>query len=88
MSKYKKRRLKLKRHDHPSARRMGRMVVGGKMLPKPRKALKVDSIATYHGRPWRVGMIGWTGGERYYWLVRAGGEVAMVPAFLVEPTAP
>ena len=41
VSKYKKRRLKLKRHDHPSVRRMRRAVVGGKMVPKQQRRRRV-----------------------------------------------
>lgn len=29
-------------------------------------------------------MIGWTGGERYYWMVDEDKIVSMIPAFMVE----
>lgn len=32
----------------------------------------------------RIDVVGWTGGERYYWLTGPNG-VAMVPAFIIEP---
>ena len=32
----------------------------------------------------RVTASGWTGGERYYWLVDKHGCVAMMPAVIVE----
>ena len=54
------------------------------MKRKKPKPLKVGTLIEYHGRPWRIGMVGLTGGERYYWLVRTLGEVAMVPAFMLE----
>lgn len=38
------------------------------------------------GAAWTIGMVGLTGGERYYWLHR-GNEVAMVPAFILETKA-
>ncbi len=44
-------------------------------------------FANYCGQRWKVGAVGFTGGERYYWLTRGGG-VAMVPATMVEPAAP
>ena len=53
-------------------------------MMKTVKPLKVGTLITYHGRPWRIGMVGLIAGERYYWLVRSGGEVAMIPAFLLE----
>lgn len=46
--------------------------------------LKVGSEITYGGQRWRVGAVLFIGGERYYHLVR-DGEVAMLPAFVVEP---
>jgi len=49
-----------------------------------KRPLKVGKVVVYHGRPWRIGMVAMTGGERYYWLVRAGGEVAMITWFLLE----
>jgi hypothetical protein len=45
--------------------------------------LMPDSRVRYGDRWWRVGAVGVTGGERYYWLVRRG-EVAMLPWFVVE----
>jgi hypothetical protein len=50
-----------------------------------KRPFNIGKLITYHGRPWRVGMVGMISGERYYWLVRSGGEVAMVPAFMLEP---
>ncbi len=54
------------------------------------------SIITHHGiehklplpigtkTKWgKIEAIGWTGGERYYWMIGANG-VAMMPAFIVE----
>lgn len=32
----------------------------------------------------RIGMVGVTGGERYYWMVDDDGTVSMVPWFMVE----
>lgn len=32
----------------------------------------------------KVEMVGWTGGERYYWMLDAGGGVAMIPGFVVH----
>ena len=32
-----------------------------------------------------VQMVGFTGGERYYWLVNSDGAVSMMPATLIEP---
>jgi hypothetical protein len=43
--------------------------------------------ATYGGKRWRVGAVGMTGGERYYWLLDRTGSVAMVPGFMVGPWA-
>jgi len=31
-----------------------------------------------------VAALGWTGGERYYWLIDQHGTVAMYPWFVVE----
>lgn len=54
--------------------------------------LPLDRRIRYLGRYWKIGAIG-TGHsalygtlhyERYYWLTRGKGEVAMVPAFVVE----
>lgn len=32
----------------------------------------------------KVGAVGITGGERYYWLVNADGGVTMMPWFVIE----
>lgn len=41
--------------------------------------------AVYGGRRWRVGAVGTTGGERYYWLISRDHTVAMVPGVMVSP---
>jgi hypothetical protein len=42
--------------------------------------IPLGSLIEYGPGPkWTVGMVGVTGGERYYWL-RRGNDVAMVPA--------
>ncbi len=39
-------------------------------------------------KPWgKVSAVGFTGGERYYWLIDEHGTVSMMPASLIEPTA-
>ena len=40
--------------------------------------------ANYCGQRWRVGAVGVTGGERYYWLTR-WSVVLMAPATMVTP---
>ena len=40
-------------------------------------------FVSYCGQRWKVGAVGLTGGERYYWLTR-GSVVAMVPAFMLD----
>lgn len=38
--------------------------------------------------PWgKIGMVGVTGGERYYWLTDDRGMVSMIPADMVENAA-
>ena len=32
-----------------------------------------------------VSAVGWTAGERYYWMIDEHGSVAMLPADVVEP---
>lgn len=37
-------------------------------------------------KPWgRVAAVGFTGGERYYWLIDEHETVSMMPASVVEP---
>ena len=43
------------------------------------------SWAYYGGKRWRVGAVGITGGERYYWL-HLKGVVMMAPATMVSAT--
>jgi hypothetical protein len=45
------------------------------------------SWAYYGGKRWRVGAVGITSGERYYWL-QLKRIVMMVPATMVSATAP
>lgn len=46
--------------------------------------LMPGTFADYCGQRWKVGMVGITGGERYYWLTRLG-VVLMAPATMVTP---
>lgn len=52
------------------------------MTPRPTdtEMLSLGSKTKEWGR---VVMIGFTGGERYYWFVK-GNIVSMIPAFMVE----
>lgn len=49
--------------------------------------IPLDSIVTdQSGGMWVVGAVTFTGGERYYMLVKGAGrdDVALMPAFVVE----
>jgi hypothetical protein len=52
-----------------------------RVAPKCRPPIGLD--VTVH--PWgTIKMIGWIGGERYYWLIGKRGCVSMMPAEVVE----
>jgi hypothetical protein len=50
---------------------------------KPPPLLPLGSFVNRFGWKGKVGAVGWTGGERYYWLVTKDC-VSMVPAFMLE----
>lgn len=47
---------------------------------------EIEARIRYGGRVWKIGMLGYTEGEAYYWLHRPG-EVAMLPRGVVEGVA-
>jgi len=50
----------------------------------PAPLVMPGQYADYCGQRWKVGAVGVTGGERYYWLVRFS-LVLMAPATMVKP---
>ena len=54
-----------------------------KPLERP---LRMGTVIPGYGK---IGAVGFTGGERYYWLLKRNGrDVAIMPWSIVEPLAP